>query len=218
MSNDVDPWIASALRVHPLARFAQRAAPGSRARVPSAFGPTLSSRLPPLATVSTSSATTRRARSGSRRRARCGSRRTNSRARGRPPTRPQADGAGTSYSNVTKSGLGAKKRSLNTTSKPRSGRVRTRLARRSGRRASDPGMAPMSVAPQHRGLEPLDQLADLRAHVRVDVALGVGILGMRPVEQRVVTAEEVTPLAYGVGELARPRRAWARVGPTLRSV
>ena len=50
-------------------------------------------------------------------------------------------------------------------------------------------MTPVPVAPQQRGLEPLDQLADLRAHERVDVALRIGIVGVAPVEQRVVAAE-----------------------------
>ncbi len=62
-------------------------------------------------------------------------------------------------------------------------------------------MSPMTVAPQHRGLEALDQLADLRTHERVDVAVDVGIVGVAPVEQRVVAAELVSAAAHRVGEL-----------------
>ena len=85
--------------------------------VPSAFGPTLSSRLPPLATVSTSMATIwaalRKSPTLSLRFTQ------NDDPSPRHTSQARSGGtAGTSYSNVTKSGSDAKKRSLHTTSKP----------------------------------------------------------------------------------------------------
>ena len=62
-------------------------------------------------------------------------------------------------------------------------------------------MTPVAVAPQERGLEPLDQLLDLRTHERVDVTLLVGVLGMAPVEQRVVTAERMAAPPHRGGQL-----------------
>ena len=62
-------------------------------------------------------------------------------------------------------------------------------------------VSPVPVAPEQRGLEPLDQFLDLRTHVRVDIALLVGIVAMAPIEERVVAAEHVAPAPNGVGEL-----------------
>ena len=64
-------------------------------------------------------------------------------------------------------------------------------------------VTPMPVAPQERGLESLHQLLDLRAHVRVDIPIGVGIFGVTPVEERVVAAEHVAAPAHRVGQLGR---------------
>ncbi len=72
-------------------------------------------------------------------------------------------------------------------------------------------MTPVTVAPQERRLVPLDELADLRAHERVDVPCLVGILGVGPVEQRVVATEHVISAAHGVRELGHD----VALGPEL---
>ena len=88
-------------------------------------------------------------------------------------------------------------------SKPRSAATARASATIASLRQCCAGMAPVPVAPQQRGLEPVHELLDLRAHVRVDVALLVGVVGMTPVEQRVVAPEHVTAAAHGIGQLGR---------------
>ena len=62
-------------------------------------------------------------------------------------------------------------------------------------------MTPVPVAPQQLRLEPLDELGELRAEVRVDVALAVGVIGVPPVEERVVEPEDEVVRPGRVGEL-----------------
>ena len=156
---------------------------------PSAFGPTFSSRLPPFATTSVSIATS----CGALRWSSSRSARLKQKEYDRPRHSSHAPSGGDSGNVVLVDrvvGVGRVEPVVDAALEP--GRVHRRVVVLDDPVGAPPVavVTPVPVAPEQLRLEPLDEVGELGPQVAVDVPLAIGVVGVPPVEERVVEPED----------------------------